>query len=139
MLGLRGSRLFIGLLVMFLVPVGAGFARSGGSHKKSDRAVSVTFGENMELGNGKTIPAGNYRMEIPADSQSPQVEFSQGGKVVATAEANVVSQVSKNPYTEVDSVIHGDSQVITAIRPAGWHEILRFTPANHAGSQSGGQ
>jgi len=139
MQGFQRRSLFMGLVLAFLVPWSVAFAHSWGSHKASDRTASVTFSEKMELGNGTSLPAGTYRVEVPDNSPTPQVEFSQDGKVMATAQAKVVNQGNKNPYTEVDSVKHGDAQMITTIRPGGWHEILRFGRSNQAGSAGGGQ
>ena len=132
----QGRKLFIGLVAAFLVPFGVGFAHSWGFHKASDRTATVTFSDKMELGNGTTLPAGTYQLEVPENSPTPQVEFAQDGKVMATAQANVVNQSDKNPYTEVDSVKRGDTQMITTIRPGGWHEILRFGQSSQGSSGS---
>ena len=139
MMKIQRRRLLVGSAATFLVPLCMAFVAFGASHKASDRATSVTLGEKMELANGKTLPAGTYRVEMPADSQTPVVRFSQDGKVVATANAKVVSEGNKNPYTEIDSVKQGDATEITTIRPAGWHEILKFNTANQGGAAGGAQ
>jgi hypothetical protein len=65
-------------------------------------------------------------MEVPENSQTPSVTFSQDGKVMATVEAKVVTEQKKNEDTEIDGVTQGDAKVLTAIRPAGWNEKLVF-------------
>ncbi len=127
---IHGKKLLMTSMAAFLVPLGVGFAHSWGFHKASDRTTKVTLGETMKLQDGKTLPAGTYRVEVAENSQSPMVSFLRDGKVVASEQAQVVNQSSKNPYTEVDSVKHGGTQVITTIRPSGWHEILHFAKAS---------
>ena len=102
---------------------------SGSSHKSSNQAIDVTFTYTAKFNNGTTLPAGKYRMEISAKSPTPDVTFSQGGKVMATIKAKVVSQGNKNPSTVVDTEAAGDAQLVTAIHPDGWDETLIFGSA----------
>ena len=71
----------------------------GGSHKSTERGTNLTFAYLMKFRNGDTLPAGAYRMEVPEDSQTPEVTFSQDGKVMATVKAQVVTQPKKNEDT----------------------------------------
>ncbi len=80
----------------------------------------------MELDNGAKLAPGKYKVEVPDNTKSPEVAFYQYGKMVAKSPAKVVSQTQENPYTEIDSVKKGKYQLVTKIRPAGWHEILVF-------------
>jgi len=135
----QGRRLLIGSIAAFLVPVSVGLAHSWGFHKATERTTSITLSGKMMLQDGKTLPAGTYQVEVPDNSQAPVVKFLQDGNVVASAKAKVVNQQDKNRYTEVDSSTRGGTQVITTIRPEGWHEILRFRPSGQGGSGSGGR
>jgi len=121
-----GRRLFIGLVAAVLALTCLGFA-SGATHK--DRAKDVTFSATSKFQNGVTLRAGTYKMEVPDNSQTPNVTFSQNGKVVATVPATIVSEQKKNSQTEVDAVTRGNAQAVTAIRPSGWDEELSFAPA----------
>lgn len=123
-----GRKSFAGFVAAILATTCLGFA-AGGSQKLRERATEVTFSSRTKLNSGDTLPAGTYRMEVPENSQTPAVTFSQDGKVMATIEAKVVNQQKKNEATEVDSVSQGDAQVLTAIRPAGWDEELTFGSA----------
>ncbi len=124
-------RLFIGSLATILVTACAGFARAGSTHKSPERKASITFEHVVKLGNGATLPAGTYRMEVPEDSQNPTVSFLRDGKVVAKAPASLKSEGKKNPATEFDSIKEGNAQEITEIRPGGWREALHFSSAGH--------
>jgi hypothetical protein len=97
-------------------------------HKSSDRTASVTFATTVKLGNGVTLPAGTYRMEVQENAQSPTVTFSHDSQVVATAPAKIETEASKNPTTEIDLTQDAGSQDLTAIRPGGWKVALHFGP-----------
>jgi len=108
-----------------------GFARS-------ERGVNLTFVSNMTFNNGVTLPAGTYRMQVPENSRTPEVEFYKEHPITqdwdrnpsATVEAKVVAQQHKNSRTEIDSVQRGDAQLIRVIRPKGWEESLHFASTN---------
>jgi hypothetical protein len=68
-------------------------------------------------------------MEVSPNSQTPDVTFSKGGKVVATIKAKVVSQETKNSDTVVDTAADGGAQLVMAIHPGGWRESLIFGSA----------
>jgi hypothetical protein len=123
---------FVGFGVAILATTCLGFA---GSHKSKERTVSVTFSNAAKFNNGNTLAAGTYRMEVSENSPTPAVTFSQGGKVMATTQAKVVTEQKKNDETEIDSVTQGDTNVVTAIRPAGWDEELNFGPADGEASR----
>lgn len=96
-------------------------------HKSSDHAVTVTFTNTIKFKSGDTLAAGTYRMEVPENSQTPNVTFSQNGKVMATESAKLVAEQKKNDDTEIDSATHGNAQFVNAIRPAGWTQELVFS------------
>ncbi len=124
---------FIGLAAAVFFAAPWSFAGWWGSHKSEDRSTHVTIFAAEKLGNGPVLPAGTYRMEVPENATKPEVAFYKDGKLVAQAQANVVTSTNKNPYTEVDSNKVGSQQVITTIRPGGWAESLMF---KHSGSQT---
>ena len=94
----------------------------------------MTFSNTAKFNDGNTLSAGTYRMEVSENSQTPAVTFSQDGKIMATTQAKVVTEQKKNDETEIDSVTQGGTNVVTAIRPAGWEEELTF---GSGGQQSG--
>jgi hypothetical protein len=123
-----GSKSFAGLVAAILATTCVGFA-SWGHHKSSERGTDVTFANTVKFSDGNTLPAGTYRMEVPDNSQTPKVTFSQNGTVKVTEAAKVVPQQTKNSDTEIDSVTQGNAQAVTAIHPAGWEEKLIFESA----------
>ena len=96
------------------------------THKASDRGTNVTFYSRSRFNAGVTLPAGTYRMEVPQNTQSPQVMFYKDGKVMATVTAKMVDESKKNSDTRIDSVTKGNAQQITSISPNGWREKLLF-------------
>lgn len=149
-----GRRSFAGLVAALLATACLGFA-SWGFHKSSGRGTNVTFPTMAKFNNGATLPAGTYWMEVPKNSQTPEVKFYKedvqnvegggtdttevGGKVTATIKAEVVTQPRKNAATEIDSVARGDAQLVKAIRPKGWNESLTFGPGGQQGSANAGR
>lgn len=109
-----------GLVVTILAATCLGFG--SWFHNSTERGTNVTFAFKTKFQNGDTLPAGTYRMEVPDNSQTPAVTFSQDGKVMTTVKAKVVTEPKKNDDTEVDSVTQGNAQAVTAIRPGGWEE-----------------
>lgn len=126
----------IGLAAAVLLAAPWSFAGWRGSHKSGDRSTHVTLSTAEELGNGPVLPAGTYRMEVPDNATKPEVAFYKDGKLVAQAQAQVVTSTNKNPYTEVDSRKAGSQQIITAIRPVGWTESLVFKKSNSSSTKS---
>jgi hypothetical protein len=124
---MHGKVLLAGSLATLLVTAGGAFAHGGSTHKSSERATNITFAATVKFQNGTTLPAGTYLMEVPGNTQTPTVTFSQDSKVVASAPVSVVSEPSKNPSTEVDTTQAGDAQNVTFIRPGGWKEALQFS------------
>jgi hypothetical protein len=92
----------------------------------------------MVLPNGAELKPGSYEMKVPVNSQSPEVAFYKDGELVAKAEAKVVAESIKNPYTAVESTEQGKDQLITSIRPGGWREKLVFS-GNSEQMGNGGQ
>ena len=135
-----GTKSFWGLLAAIVATTCLGFASSGSHEAK--RGANITFAENVVFNNGKTLPAGNYRMEVYGSSHQPEVAFYKryaqtgdwGGRAAATTSARVVPEQQKNKTTEIDSTKSGSAQLVTQIRPAGWHEELRFGSSTHQSS-----
>lgn len=141
---MSGRRSFVGLVAAILATACLGFA-SWGFHKSSERGTEVTFSTMAKFNSGATLPAGTYWMEVPKDSQTPEVKFYKedvqsaeeggtditgvGGKVVATIKAEVVAQPKKNANTEIDTVARGGAQLVRSIRPAGWELEIVFGSA----------
>jgi hypothetical protein len=122
---LCGRSVFVALVATMLTVACLGFG-SWGNHKSSERATQVTFINMTKFKNGTTLPAGDYRMEVAENTQSPKVTFYKDGKAMASVNAKVVDEGTKNPTTEIDSVTQGKTQELTSIRPSGWHEKLVF-------------
>ena len=106
----------------------------GSSHKPAERGTDVTFTSQTRFNNGDMLPAGTYRMEVPENSPTPNVKFTQYGQVKATVRAKIVPQQKKNDQTEVVATTRGKSQVVTQIRPGGWEESLDFAQGAHHAS-----
>jgi hypothetical protein len=139
-----GRKSFVGLVAAIVATACLGFA-SWGFHKSSERGTEVTFPTMTKFNNGAKLPAGTYWMEVPKNSQTPEVKFYKenvqtaeegaanttvvGGKVMATIKAEIVTQQKKNATTEIDSVARGDAQIVKAIRPAGWDLEVVFGSA----------
>lgn len=117
------KKLLTGLAAAVIATACLGF---GSVHKSNERATNVTLVSATKFNNGATLPAGTYRMEIPEGSLTPSVAFYKDGKVVATVNGKVVNETKKNANTEIDSVSEGNDQLVTAIRPSGWHERIVF-------------
>lgn len=125
MMPMLDKKFVASLVAAILATACLGFA-AGRPHKTPERATYVTFANTMKFQSGDSLPAGTYRMEVPENSPNPHVTFSRDGKVVATAQATVVTEQTKNNDTEVDSVAQGNAQAVKEIRPAGWEEKLVF-------------
>jgi len=126
-----------GLVVAMLLTAGPSFARLWGGHKTSVKSTNITLASNVKLGNGNILKAGDYRVEVPENSQAPEVTFNRDGKVVAEAPAKLVAENTKNPHTEVDFTMQGKENVITEIRPGGWNQKLVFNAANGLAAKGG--
>lgn len=126
----RGLGLLAGSVLAGLVAVGFGFAAAVKNHN-----TDITFYNTMKFQNGAVLPAGTYRMQVPENTQTPDVRFSQNGKVEARVPAQVRSEQNKNANTQVASVTDGNSQLVKSISPSGWRETLNFG----AGAEGSGQ
>jgi len=129
---ISGRKAFVGFVAALVMTACLGFA-SWGSHRS--KRATVSFFNTIKFNNGDVLPAGTYHMAVPQNKQWPEVQFSRDGKIMATVKADVVPQATKNSRTEVDSVTRGNDQLVKEIRPAGWHESLKFV-SRHEGSKS---
>ena len=122
--------LFAGSVAACLMGTCLGFASSS----MKDHKTNVNFYTTAKFQNGDVLPAGTYQMQVPENTQTPEVTFSTYGKVVATVPARVVSEANKNPETQVISDTTGSAQLVKSIEPSGWRETLIF---NANGNPSG--
>ncbi len=128
-MNVKGVRFVLSLATAMVVAASVGFARSwfGGSSTKS---YSVTLDNAAKLRNGTELQAGNYTVKVAENTQTPEVEFYSGGKLVAKEQAKVQSQSVKNGYTALELNTSGNTSVITAVEPGGLSEKLVFSSAN---------
>jgi hypothetical protein len=122
-----GRKSFVGFVVAILATTCLGFA-AGSSHKLRERGTDVDFNQTVKLKNGDTLPAGTYRMEVPENSKTPTVTFSQDGQVKATIQAKVLTEQKKNEETACEIGNRKDANLLTAVRPQGWDEEILFAP-----------
>jgi hypothetical protein len=91
-------------------------------HNSSVKSTTVNIVYNSKLSNGKMLKAGNYKLEIPLRTKTPDLKFYRYGKLVASMPAQV-KKTSHAPYaTEVDYTRKGGAEYITEIRPNGLRE-----------------
>jgi hypothetical protein len=125
----------LGLVIALALTTSLSFGYSFWSHKSNVKSTRISLGSTMKLANGTILRPGSYRMEVPENTKSPRVVFYQNGKVVAKSKVKLVSEATKNPDTEIDSVKSGKYQLVTKIHPAGWQEVLVFSN-RHASSKT---
>jgi hypothetical protein len=86
----------------------------------------ITIGGSSRLGNGPTIEAGTYRIELVKNQDSSHAVFYTGRDEVARAPVTLVAEPSKSRQTEVHSELVDGSRIITQIRLQGSKEKLVF-------------
>jgi hypothetical protein len=105
---------------IFAIPLFAAFsAASWFSHNSSVKSTNVDILYKTNLGNGTTLNAGTYKLEIPLTSKSPELKFYQNGKLVASVRAQVKSEATQPSATEVEYTRKGGAEQITEILPSG--------------------
>jgi len=87
---------------------------AGGSHKGS-----LQISDPIQV-NGKNLPAGEYTVTWSGEGNAVNVNFARGGKVLATAPANVVSldEKSSDNIYELKTSSTG-SKELSALRFSG--------------------
>jgi len=130
-MNLKAVRLVLALAAALVMTASLSLAGSWFG-KSSTKSLNVTLDSDVKLSNGAELKAGNYTIRIPEHTQSPEVEFYDGGRLVAKEQAKVVTQPQKNEYTALELTTKGNTNVVTAVDPGGWAEKLVF-------SSSGGQ
>ncbi len=88
------------------------------------KTTNVDIVYNSKLSNGVTLQPGNYKLEIPLNTKTPDLKFYQDGKLVASVPASVKSEARKAPSTEIDYQDQSGSHYITEVRPGGLSEAL---------------
>ena len=91
-------------------------------------AHEVNIGGAARLGNGSSIEAGTYRIEVIKNQDSSDAVFYHDNEEVARAPVTLVNETSKARQTEVWSELRDDGRVITQIRLHGSKEALVFEP-----------
>jgi len=117
----KAYRSVFGLAVVLAMTACLGIARSSGGSVKSFEA-SLT--SPAKLSSGEVLEAGNYRIAVLTNEPTAEVAFYQGAKLVAKTQAKVEPQSQKNEFTEIETTVEGNTEVITSLAPAGWREKL---------------
>ena len=102
--------------------------------KSSTKSYAVTLDSAAKLKNGTKLEAGNYTVKVAENTQTPEVKFYSGGKLVGKEQAKVQSESQKNEYTALELNTKGSTAVITAVDPGGRSEKFVFSGSN---AQSG--
>jgi hypothetical protein len=124
-MNLRVVRFVLALAAALVMTASMSLARSW-FRKSSTKSYAVTLDSDAKLSNGSELKAGNYTVKVPENTQSPEVEFYDGGKLVAKEQAKVVTQSQKNEYTALELTTKGNTNVLTAVDPGGLPEKLVF-------------
>jgi len=132
-MNVKSVKFAVSLAMAMFAATGVGFARSWFG-KSSTKAYAVTLDSAAKLTNGTELQAGNYTVKVPENTQTPEVEFYAGGKLIAKEQANVQTQSEKNPYTALELNTQGNTPVITEVDLGGMTEKLVFSGSN---AQSG--
>ena len=132
-MNIKAARYALALAAVLAITGNLGFAGAGRG-RSSTKSIEVTLIESTKLNNGTVLPPGDYTVKIPEDTQSPEVEFYRGERLVATAQVQVQARSEKNDYTTIEGTDKGDGYVITAIAPRGLPEKLVFSqPESESG------
>ena len=93
----------------------------------SSVAHEITISTTARLGNGPTLEAGKYRVELIKNQDSSDAVFYRGhDDEVARTPVTLVAEDSKSRQTEVYSRTIDGGRVITQIRLQGSKETLVF-------------
>jgi hypothetical protein len=125
------------ILAAVAVPLFANltFGLSWFSHNSSMKSTNVDVVYKTNLANGSTLQPGEYKLEIPLNTKTPELKFFQNGRLVASVPAHVKTEARKASSTEIDYKSKGQAHFMTEVRPGGLHEALVLT--NAAGMKSG--
>jgi hypothetical protein len=83
------------------------------------KSTDVNILQNAKLADGSALKPGNYKLEIPLVSKTPELKFYQNGKLVASVVAQVKEETRKPLSTEIDYTRKGNTEYLTEIRPGG--------------------
>jgi type 1 glutamine amidotransferase len=104
-------------------------AFAAGAHKGSFQLI-----ESAQI-SGKELPAGEYTATWDGEGNNVNVSFVRGGKVIATAKANIVSLEKKSSENAVEvKTSSSGTRALTALRFGGQKYKLDLTGANEASS-----
>ena len=122
----------LGLTIAVILVSGMAFGKFWSGHKSNEKVAEFTLESQARIGANTVLQPGDYRVEIPLNTQSPMVAFTRDGNVVAHVMADVVGEKSKNQETEVFSNRINGERVITQIHPEGMAEALVFSKSKAA-------
>jgi hypothetical protein len=122
----------LGLTVAVILVSGMAFGKFWSGHKSTQKVTEIKLESQSRIDAHTVLHPGDYRVEIPLNTQTPNVAFMKDGNVVAHVTANVVGEKTKNQETEVFSKQINGEQVITQIRPEGMAEALVFSRSTAA-------
>ena len=126
---MRKRMIFSTVAAIVVVPLFASMtlAFSWFSHSSSVKSTDVNIVYSARLANGQTLKAGNYRLEIPLKTKTPELRFYQHGKLVASVPAQVKKERRKNQTTEIDYNNQNNVRHMTEIRPDGLRKAFVIT------------
>ena len=128
-MNVRALRFVLGFAGALVMTASLSFAGSWFG-KSSTKSLAVTLHSAAKVNDGTMLKAGDYTIRIPENTQSPEVEFYTEGKLVAKAQAKVKTQPQKNEYTAIEITTEGNTNVVTALDPAGLREKLVFSDSS---------
>jgi hypothetical protein len=121
-----------------LLAAGITFAGLPGIHHSSRKSADIDITETTKVPGGPTLEAGTYKVLLLNESDTPEVGFYQGDKLIGQAPVKLDDQGKKFQRTEfVASILDDHSKLITEIRPGGWTEKIVFSASD--GSSASGQ
>jgi hypothetical protein len=89
-------------------------------------AHEVTITSQSKLGSGPMLKPDTYRLELVKNSDSSEVLFYKGAKLVLRTPVSLAEETVKPKMTEVHCEDLDAKRVITRIRVQGWKESLVF-------------
>jgi hypothetical protein len=126
------SRLSVAILGAALLCVSGAFA---GSTNKG----TLNLTEKVTV-DGKTLDAGNYKVEWNGDGPNVQVSLLRGKQTVATFPAQVSEGATQNPSSAYGAVQSPDgSRSLTAIYIGGKRTVLQIGQNSSSAQQSSNQ
>jgi diaminopimelate epimerase len=119
--------------------LGAALLCVSGAVAASVNKANLSLSEKVNVA-GKTLNAGNYKVEWTGDGPNVQVTLLRGKETVATFPAQVTESTTQNADSAYGAVQAPDgSRSLTAIYVGGKHTILQLDQSSSTAQQSGNQ